>query len=362
MKKLVSLLLAVVLAFALFSLAACSGSKKGEEPPKSGEKAPSAGAEPVKIYVATGYNDTEMNGEIVKFYCDYVTEHTNGAVEFEIYFGGTFCADAEVFDYVKAGDIGLGITQPVYAMSYMPFTFSICGYDSMEGTMDILYDIFLNNKEMHDLIQEQCAEHNMYFLGYTAAGPSVILSKNEVKSWKDCAKYTIGSPINLDIYASLGCGTVAIEPPDMYDSLSRGVCDMVAYAAPNAVGQKLYEVAPHVGDMRSYFANQSIVLNLEIWNSLEPEIQTVFKEAALSTSDFSIKRCEELTNELKDIIIENGGTWNTFTDEEGKMLNAMLMKATNAMLRGFAENLGCSEGMEKIIAAWGEGLGQDFSA
>ena len=86
-----------------------------------------------------------------------------------------------------------------------PLGFSLCGYDSMQGTMDKLWGL-LADPEVGPMIQAQAEKNNWHIIGYTAAGPACCFSKTPITSWADAAaqKLTIGSPINLDVYAEPG--------------------------------------------------------------------------------------------------------------------------------------------------------------
>lgn len=363
MKKVLSFLMALAM---LLSLYACSDNSKPSNDPS--ESQPSEGNEAVdasqfdtlKLTTATSYNEGDFSGALIKWFGDYLKEHSGGAVTLECYYGGAFCADAEVYDYVMSGDMNLSFVQPVYAMTYFPFAFGIASGISDENCMSTANGLLYENSETAALINEQGAANNLHLLGHTSAGSSVFLAKNEITSFDDCSQYTIGSPINLEIYASYGMGTVAIEPADMYDSLSRGVCDFIAYSAPNITTQKLYEVASNVGDPRAYYTNQIICINNDVWTSLNEATQKLLEEATLAVADYSVEYVHELQDELyNELIPANGGTYHLFTEKEGMDFNYKSMASTANLIRGFAANIGCSDDMEIIIQAWADGLGQE---
>ena len=68
---------------------------------------------------------------------------------------------------------------------------------------------------------------------------------------------------------------------------------------PASRRQKLTETANNIGDMRSYFANQDIMFNLDLWNSFTDEQKALMDEAAKATSDWSVAQNEELEAALK---------------------------------------------------------------
>lgn len=366
-KQILYSMLVVVIAIVSFAFAACGGGESAEAPTEaptdesaSESTDTSVTYEPLQLKTATGYNEVDFGGQMIQFFMDYLEEHSNGAITGEAYYGGSFCQDPEINDYVMSGDLNFSICQPVYAMTYYPFSWGLAGYEDIAQPTDILMASLYENDKTASLIDAQGKKNNLKLIGYTEAGPSLFWSTKPITGYKDAKGLTIGSPINLDIYSSYGFNTVAIEPPDMYDSLQRGVCDLVAFSATDGSTMKLYEVAPNIGDMRAYFSHSSILVNYELWDSLPQKTKDLFIEAAWATKNHSAEKATEITEELfSKIIPEVGGAYNEFTIEEGKDFNSKSMSGNGAMLRDFAKNLGDSEGMEEIIQYWADSLGQE---
>lgn len=365
MKKMLSVLLALAMVFALAacgnSSAPANSSTPADNPPPAesttpGDDVDASQFDTIQFVTSTGYNETDYSGSLVGWFADYLEEHSGGAVTMKIYYGGSFCSMPENYDYLQSGDITISIVQPVYAMNTMPFAFGLASYISLENAVGTANSLIYDNEETAKLIQDQAAQYNCRILGHTASGASYFLAKNEIKNFEDCAKYTIGSPINLEIYQGYGMGTVAVEPGDMYDSLSRGVCDMIAYASTDIKTAKLYEVANNAGDPRAYFTNQIIAVNLDTWNSLNEATQQLLIDAALALGEYSCSYAEELANDLNDTLIAEGGTYNLFPEEEGRQFIQTSMNDNAALMLGICEQQGCADGMKTIIQAWFEGL------
>jgi TRAP-type C4-dicarboxylate transport system substrate-binding protein len=382
-KQILYTMLVVVIAIASLAFVGCGNSGDSAEAPDTSTETPadeSAGTpadepaetpadesanasvtyEPLQIKTATSYNEVDFGGQMIKFFMEYLEEHSGGAITGEAYYGGSFCQAPEINDYVMSGDLSFSICQPVYAMTYFPFSWGLAGYDSISQPTDILMASLYENEETAALIDAQGKTNNLKLIGYTEAGPSLFWSTKPITGYKDAKGLTIGSPINLDIYASYGFNTVAIEPPDMYDSLQRGVCDLVAFSATDGTTMKIYEVAPYIGDMRAYFSHSSININYDLWDSLPQETKDLFIEAAWATKNHSAEKANEITEDLfNNIIPGTDGAYNEFTVDEGKDFNFKSMSGNGAMLRDFAKNLGDSEGMEVIIQYWADSLEQE---
>jgi len=353
---------------------AASGAATAEEPaaeePATEEPAaeePAGGSEaavtyePLTLQTATSYNEVDFGGQMIAYFLAYLEEHSGGAITGDCYYGGSFCQAPEINEYLMSGELSFSICQPVYAMTYFPFSWGVAGYGGMSQPTDILMSSLYDNEETAALIDAQGKENNMKVIGYTEAGPSLLWSTKPLTGYVDASGLTIGSPINLDIYEALGFNTVAVEPPDMYDSLQRGVVDLVAFSATDGTTQKLYEVAPNIGDMRAYFSHSTIAFNYDLWDTLPAETQELLIEAAWATKEYSAIKAQELMDQLTGEIIPglSNGSYNLFSEEDGIKFNQMSMEGNAALLRGFAQNLGCEEGMETILAYWAQELGYE---
>ena len=380
MKKLFALVLALAMAFSLVSCgsgapaADTSGEKPSASAPADGSAAPAedagapaedagapaadAGAyDTITLTTATSSNETEFSGMIMAHFKEIVEEKSGGAVTVEIYYGGSFCGDPEVPQYVMDGTLNLDFVMPAYHWSFFPLSAGFATYTSNQDAVDVCNSLIWDNPETGALIQAQANANNLEILGHTSAGKSVFLSRSEITGMDDTEGRTLGSPINLDLYEAMGYNTTAVEPPDMYDSLSRGVCDTVAFAAPIALTMNLFEVAPNMGDAGLYFSNQIVALNLDTWNGLNEATQELLKECTIETAKWSCDYADSVFQDLVDACEAAGGVVNTYPDGEGKEFIEASQKSMYVPLRSFAENLGCTEEMETLIAAWNAELG-----
>ena len=119
-----------------------------------------------------------------------------------------------------------------------------------------------------------------------------------------------GTPIYHPVIKALGGAPVVLPGSEIYPALERGVVDGAAWPTVGAVAYKWYEVADYM--MRPSFGQSAhmVLMNLEVWNSLDETTRTEIVSAA--------RKFELIANTLFD----------TIGAEEQKTLEAEGMKIT----------------------------------
>ncbi len=373
MKRLLTLALTLIM---LFAFASCGSSAPVSAP---AEEAPAAPAEEnvpaddaaapdevafdtITLTGVTAFSTNDTDGKIIAKFGEILSDLTGGAVTVDIYYSGSYCSIMEEFDYIMSGDIDFGIPKPVFGVTAMPLNYGLFSTTSIQDSFDQANYIALENPDTAEMIAEQCAANNIVMLGHTVNGASCFLSNNDISTWDKVMSQTVGSPINLDAYSAMGAGTAQVETVDMYDSLSRGVCDVIAYSTGDVLGSKLYEVGKNYGDQLTYTTSGVLVMNLDKFNSLNEATQNAIREAALQAGQWSVENAVKDYSDLKEVIESNGGTWTVYTEEETAQFHDILNQSDTALLRMFAANAGCGEEMETIIQARCAAEGVDYIA
>lgn len=373
MKKTVCLLLALL---TLLSLSACGGSSPADETqtvqpaPEAAEtvqEEPAAGqtepvGEPIKLVMACGFGTNDLESITLNYLCDYVEEHTGGTVTFERYLGGTLCILPEEFSMMTSGAIDIIALLPDMALNSFPYiNFPQMAEGSQEAAIDLFNYLVFENEETSALIQEQAETNNVKILGTSPAGLYAFASTKPAESLADLAGLKMGCTGTQEKYNRIGLTTVSTNSSDIYDSLSRGIYDCTAMGLTAVVNNKWYEVAPYCVLMEGYQAAPHYVMNLDSWNKLSEEQQAVFMEAAEKTCEYACELYAQSVASGADVIEEAGGMVNYFSEEDTTAFVKSFTTDYIAAARTAAENLGCQEGMEIILAAACEHLGMDLS-
>lgn len=369
MKKLFALLLAAVMCASMLTACGSGETRQSPSPAPAGSNEPggSAGNEEegfdtVTLTGVTAFSTNDADGKVVEHFGQVLEELTGGAVTVNIHYSGSFCDITEEFDYVMAGDVDFAMPKPVYGISFIPLAYGLSSSVNSQDALDKANYLTMEHPELAPLAMQQCRDNNLEFLGHSVLGASAFLSDADISQWENVTKLTIGSPISLDAYAAMGCGTALVEPPAMYESLSRGVCDAIAFSTGDMLGAKLYEAGKNLGDQRSYVTSGIFVMNLEKFNSLNAKTQEAIREAALQTCQWSVDNSNAEYEQLKEVIEGNGGTWTVYSEEDTRQFHQLLWDSDNALFRQFGANLGCEDAIEIMVQARAEALGYEYVA
>ena len=158
MKKLLALLLALSMVFAL---AACGASEPAPEAPAPVEEAAPAepaeepaeeAAEPVDEWAALAaevepltinfnstYSEAETNGLLVKEFESYLNELSDGKITLNVFWGGTVYDDTTQFQALRDGAVDMISFNNMQDANYVPYlNFGSYGIGSAQNVMDLL--------------------------------------------------------------------------------------------------------------------------------------------------------------------------------------------------------------------------------
>ena len=101
MKKILAMLLALVMVFALVACGDSGAQQTGEPAPTGSQPSESTPGttgpvyDNVKLMFSTTYNEAESSGQAIVYFTNYITEKSGGAITFDIKWGGTLAGTGE---------------------------------------------------------------------------------------------------------------------------------------------------------------------------------------------------------------------------------------------------------------------------
>lgn len=382
-KKLLMTASILVILCMMLSLAACGGSSSGNgaaSPAQSQEPAPAsealpadttpaettepatpepeqtdssaaADAPPVSLIMSTAKNQTESGGIFIDYFCDYVEAASGGSITFERFYGGTLAGAMEELSMVSSGAVSVtALNHTNYADNLPLMQFPEVGFTTNEDCAAYYSQILFENGQTASLLQAEAERNNVKYLGFFAAGTRVWFSKTPINTVADGAGKKFGGMSGLALMEQLGFSTVAMAPPDCYENLSRGVCDLAGLSLTAAVDLMWYEVAPYCVIYGGYSCGNPITLNLDVWNSLTPEQQAVMEEAGHATVQYCLEYVADNEGSYIDRLENEYGCTVIYFDEENINIykeSALRVNSLDAYTR--AQNQGIQDDMKTIL-------------
>jgi TRAP-type C4-dicarboxylate transport system substrate-binding protein len=329
--------------------------------------APAANAqEPVVIKYACTGQETETVGQEVKYFTDYVTSKVP-AVTFDIYYGGTLASGMEDLPLLSSGGVDMiSLGHPPYG-DLIPL---LCGIpmfapgdeDNPSAGIDYFNTLCFDDPNTAALIQAEAEKNNVKYLAWMTTGGSVFEAKKPFTKIADLVGGKFGVFGDPTPYTNLGLTVTSIAPPDIYEALRTGVIDSTTMGfAPIVSALKWYEVAPYFLWDNTLGAGQCITINLDVWNSLTPETQAIFQEAADATSDYSIQLDADQTAAGIQTVEDAGGSIDYMTDEDFAVYYAGIFKSAADAGYTRADGMGIGADMVTVLDKAAELTGQTWT-
>jgi TRAP-type transport system periplasmic protein len=208
-----------------------------------------------------------------------ITKRTNGAVQFDYLPGASLTPPPKVYDGVTTGISDLGFS----VFAYTPGIFPVMdlldypnGYPAGYVATHVINDYY-NKFKPAELDKVKA-------LAFYGTGPQVVFTvKKPVMALADMKGLVIRSTgVGAGIATALGAEGYAAPQNEAYELMSKGVIDGSIAPREVLLGWKQAEVVNNVTQCFSIGSVTSmyLIMNLDKWNALPPDVQQVFTEVS----------------------------------------------------------------------------------
>ncbi len=238
----------------------------------------------IEIKVASWYPPQHvMFKEAYEPYAKVIEERTSGKVKIKWFPGGTLAKAAQTYDAVKTGLADMAMPMalwtvesqfPVSTVIILPFM-----TDNAVQVADLYYRAF-------QTIPEIRKEYGgLKVLGFhTTELCNLDMKGMQVKTYQDLAgkKVWPGSATGVKCLKLWGAVPRLTKIEDLYMSLQRGAVNGCVFPWVALKAFRLTEVTDSHTVLNFTAGQNPIVMNLDKWKSLPPDVQKVFEELAPS--------------------------------------------------------------------------------
>jgi TRAP-type C4-dicarboxylate transport system substrate-binding protein len=376
-KKLAALLMA---ASMVMSMAACGSesassaaaeatSAEAAETTETAETGSAAEAvdtiecEPLTINFSTTFNETELGGQTLKHFEEYLSEITGGAITVNFFWGGTLFTDAEALDGVGSGSVdmtALGHMPHLATLNYLAFPGFAPG--GSKAALEYFDELIFNNEETSALIQQEAADNGIIYLNVIAGGANAFCTTYE---FTDLDSMVSGSKSfgNMDatIFEKLGFQVSTVSPSDCYDALQRGLIDSTQMALAAMVSMGWADVADYWALDGTYTAGNMFTANLDWWNGLSDAQREAIQQAATEVEEYSAGLYDDsIAEDLATVESTTGHAVVELSQEDIDTIWAASFEAKADSALETAKANGKEEGMTKILEVAAELTGYDW--
>lgn len=324
-RRLFALGLAAMMA--MTALTGCSGSngKSSTAENKDGQQTEaSAEKKTIKLRIGSGHSEsnpwiTALEDYFVKTVSDRVSTETSYEIEWVKSYGGSVISLGNELQGVQDGLVDIGCTILVFEASRLPL--QTMAYSMPFSCSDPLIvaetikQTYAQYPEFTDIYE---ADYNQKFIGIGVSDPYGFYSTKEVNSLDDINGMKIGAAgINLSWIEGSGAVGVQTSLNDTYQNLQTNVCQATIQPTHSCINLKVYEVAPYYLDANfNVVPFNAITVNLDTWNSLPEEVQTIIAEVGEGYLDYESNYINEIHEQDLKTLEEKGCTIVTLSREE----------------------------------------------
>ena len=324
MKKALSLVLALVMVFALV---ACGGSNTGSS--SDNGTAAEAGTPAVTpdaantdtsnvandphvtlVYAEVNPLDTIV-GQTGTAFKEKVEELSGGSITIDIQAGGVLGSENDVLDSMVGGSNSIDISRIS--------AFALTSYGAKKSMLLSIPYTFVSrehwwkfaNSDLAPEFLNEPQEIGLPLRGifYGEEGFRHFFTKPEVKSMEDLKGLKLrvsNDPVMNGMVEGLGASPTVVSFGELYSALQTGVVDGAEQPIANYKSNAFDEVAPNlILDGHTLGAIQ-VVITDSGWNKLTPAQQAVLYEAGKYAQDFNAQLSESAENEVLDALKAGG--------------------------------------------------------
>lgn len=274
-------LLAVGLA-ASMTAAACAGSSS------SGSTTDTSGHFKLRLGSDQTANSVALAGD--QYFADQVKQMTAGHVEIQTFPSGTLGTEAAMLTELQQGSLDLGDLAttnisgqlPILGLFDLPYIVS-----SQEGA------VLLAKSSVTDDINKALESKGLTVYGLKPLGPLDLQGTKPVQSPADLQGYkvrVVTNPITVALFTKLGAIVTPLPPTQVYSALQQHVIDASIASLTATLGQKWYQPAPVLSQIKEAFLFQIVVGSSSALKRLPEQYQTAVRQAAAASVDYSDKQ------------------------------------------------------------------------
>ena len=259
--------------------------------------------------MAHGLEDAHPIHQSLLFMKQRLSELSGGTIKLDIYPNAVMGGEIETLEQVQAGQLAMTKVSTAALEAQLPET-------RVFGLPFIFRDEEHYWKVLKSPIGEQMLEaglkKNRNFFGlcyYDAGARSFYSTKKPIHSAEDLKGMKIrvmSSPTAFDMIQTMGGSPCPTVWGELYTALAQGTVDAAENNPPSFVTSRHYEICKHFALSEHQRLPDMLVFSTKVWNTLTPETQAIFRQAAEESQAFQRELWKKQTQEAMVFLKENG--------------------------------------------------------
>lgn len=270
--------------------------------------------------------------QLDNWFLDMVAERAKGRIKIEKYWASSLHKVGEHLQAVRDGLSEMSLISYGYYPSMVPVSRGLewyfMGCDHADALLKVCRDMYNTYPALKD---EWEKKNNCKVLYFTNWDYCPLFSKKPLTKVSELKGLKIrGYGIGAETIDRLGGRGVPVIAAEVYQSLESGILDGVfAFCFITAEKSKLYEQAKNIIEIGAGgHAPTTVVMNLELWNSLPADLKDIFQKTAEDVYNWKyLELYSKLLEESLDVMIKGGAKFTKWSNEEIKKATNMVQPA-----------------------------------
>ena len=230
----------------------------------------------------------------VKYMSDIISKKTGGKDTIKVYTGSTLGSEKDTIEQTKIGALDL------VRINVAPMN-NICP-ETMVPTMPFLFKSKEHMRKMldgpiGDEILKACEKQGFIGLAFYDSGSrSLYTVKKPVKSLADAKGMKIRvqqSDLWVALLQAMGANATPMPYGEVYTALKTGMVDGAENNWPSYDTSRHFEVAKYYAMTEHSMAPEMLLMSKKVWDTLTPDEQKIFREAAKESVPYMRKLWDE---------------------------------------------------------------------
>jgi TRAP-type transport system periplasmic protein len=360
----VKIAVTVMLIIGSFSMLAC-----GSQPAQPASSAPAAASptqtantstapaappasEVIKLKLSSPYFENTSPSKYATHIADLVEQKTNGRVKIERFYGATLASPGEHFQLLSSGAVDIIALHVGTNGALIPLNNIYVANMALgrEGTLTFI-NKYRELPEVKAIMLEEQKQKNVKIFPFNEAGVSGIVTKDAISALSDLKgkKVNLMTPVLKQAMEAYGMIPVNITLPEVNEGISRGLVDAGFGAISSTLDMKWFEVSKTYLFLDAWTAEIPIAMNLKRYDSLPPDVQQSFIDAANETVQWSIQLDKENTEKALQTFEKAGCKVVIVSPTDAKSFSETSMKTRLGDLQKAADTAGVGDKAKTLI-------------
>ena len=258
-------------------------------------------------------------GDTMPWVADQLRAATDGTIDLRVAEPGAVIPALSIFENVAEGNIDAGFSWMGYEWGTVPaaalFGATPFGLESIE------FMAWMTHHGGQELLEETFHPYNVHpILCGTISPETAGWFRNEVPTVEDLQGLRFrAAGVGGEIFQEFGMSVTLLPGGELYQALETGTLDATEFSLPTVDEQLgFYQVAPYLylPGWHQPSTNQFLYVNLDVWNGLSAQTQSMLNMACMAGNAYSIARAEALQGAAIQRFEESGTNVRTYSDEQ----------------------------------------------